>query len=140
MKADAEMNPYFYITGWILIGVTAALAAAERLFHLFEWMPPCAFYTVTGFYCPGCGGTRACFALLRGNLLRSLYFHPFVLYTAVIGGWFMVSQTIERLSRGKIAIGMNFRSIYLWIALVIVVANFLIKNGILLFSGVALLG
>lgn len=28
---------------------------------------PCPFYQFTGFFCPGCGVTRMCMALLRGE-------------------------------------------------------------------------
>lgn len=52
----------------------------------------------------------------------------------------MISQTIERISRGKIHIGMHYRDLYLWIALVIAILNCLIKNLVLAVTGVALLG
>ena len=35
-------------------------------------LPPCLFYGVTGFYCPGCGETRAVNALLEGDILLAL--------------------------------------------------------------------
>ena len=35
---------------------------------------------MTGLYCPGCGGTRSLHALLEGHPLRSLLYHPIVLY------------------------------------------------------------
>ncbi len=40
----------------------------------------CAFHQMTGLYCPGCGGTRAFYALLDGDLVRSLLYHPIVAY------------------------------------------------------------
>ena len=43
---------------------------------------PCLFHAMTGFYCPGCGGTRAVAALLRGDLVSSFCYHPLVLYGA----------------------------------------------------------
>ena len=52
----------------------------------------------------------------------------------------MFSQTIERISRGKIHMGMHYRDLYLWIALVIAILNCLIKNLVLAVTGVALLG
>lgn len=52
----------------------------------------------------------------------------------------MLSQTIEKASRGKLAIGMHYRDLYLWIALAIIILNCLIKNVILAVSGIALLG
>ena len=41
---------------------------------------PCLFHFFTGFYCPGCGGTRAVRLLLKGDLAGSFQYHPFVLY------------------------------------------------------------
>ena len=77
--------------------------------------------------------------LLQGRVLKSLYYHPIVVYTAVFGSWFMSSQTIQRLSKGKIAIGMHYRDIYLWIALGLVLANCLIKNLVLAVTGYAMM-
>lgn len=44
---------------------------------------PCLFHLLTGFYCPGCGGTRAIRLMLQGHWLQSLQYHPFVLYAAL---------------------------------------------------------
>ncbi len=40
---------------------------------------PCPFALVTRHPCPGCGMTRATWALLRGDLHAALHFHPLVL-------------------------------------------------------------
>ena len=45
---------------------------------------PCLFHLLTGLYCPGCGGTRAFLALLRGDLSLSLSYHPLVAYMAAV--------------------------------------------------------
>lgn len=45
---------------------------------------PCLFHLMTGLYCPGCGGTRAVRALLRGDLAMSFQYHPLVLYMAAV--------------------------------------------------------
>lgn len=133
-KGTTDEN-VLYIIGWVLIALLAVIVLAFRLRpELFEHLPPCIFLLLTGFYCPGCGGTRAMARLLSGRLLSSLILHPLVLYTAAVGGWFMISQTIQRLSRRRIAIGMRYRDVYLWIALGIVIVNFLVKNICLLFG------
>lgn len=100
---------------------------------------PCPLHAYTGYYCPGCGGTRATFALLHGHLIRSFVLHPFVPYTAVFGGWFMLSQTLQRISRGRLHIGMHFRPLYMWLALAIIVVNCIVKNMLILFCGIHLL-
>ena len=90
-------------------------------------------HSLTGLYCPGCGGTRAVVFLLHGDFLHSLVYHPFVPYAFVLCTWFMISQTIERLSKGRLRIGMHFREVFLWIALAIIIINFIVKNAALLF-------
>ena len=45
---------------------------------------PCLFHLATGYYCPGCGGTRAIASLLHGQLFRSFLYHPVILYTAFL--------------------------------------------------------
>jgi len=39
---------------------------------------PCPFRTLTGWWCPGCGMTRATHHLLRGNVTQALQYHLFV--------------------------------------------------------------
>ena len=52
----------------------------------------------------------------------------------IVGGWFLASQTLERASRHRIKIGMHYRDGYVWAALAIVAANFLVKNLLLLWD------
>ncbi len=51
---------------------------------------PCIFNKVTHLCCPGCGGTRAARALLRGEILKSLYDYPPFLYGVIVYAVFMV--------------------------------------------------
>lgn len=95
----------------------------------FSW--PCAFFLVSGLYCPGCGGTRAVEALFHGKLLLSLWYHPLVLYGLVLFVGFMGTQTLERLRVGRVK-GWKFHKWYLFGALAVVVGNWLIKNVLLL--------
>lgn len=92
---------------------------------------PCMFYEMLGIYCPGCGGTRAFGALLKGRLLQSLWYHPLVLYAVVVYGGFMVTQSLERLHIPRIK-GWKFHTWYLYGAIVVIFFNFIIKNILLL--------
>lgn len=128
-----EENALFLI-GWSIVGISVLFYISYRLFPFlhFKTNAPCVLRMFFGIYCPGCGGTRAISALFHGQFLDSFICHPLVPYTAIIGGWFLISQTIERISKHKIKIGLHYRDAYLWIALGIVVINFILKNVLLL--------
>lgn len=69
--------------------VLAALAAAVVLGTpgRAAFLPPCPLHALTGYFCPGCGTTRAFWYLVHGHPLRalgenvlSMLVLPFVLY------------------------------------------------------------
>lgn len=129
---------------WICVSILLALAllmALTRLLgiHLSELMPGCLFLRLTGYYCPGCGGTRAVMSLFRGEWLHSFWYHPVVPYTAVIGGWYVISHTIELVSKEKYAIGMHYRNLYLYLAVALILINWIIKNLFILQQGIYVL-
>jgi len=71
--------------GLLLTGALSLNIVAIAL-HLPSW--ECAFLKVTGLPCPGCGLTRACILLLRGEVQASIRFHAFapvfVLFVAML--------------------------------------------------------
>lgn len=135
-----EENALFLI-GWSMVGILILIYIACHIFSIpsLKTNGPCVLHTLFGIYCPGCGGTRAISALLHGQFIDSFICHPLVPYTAIIGGWFLISQTMERVSKHRFKIGLHYRDIYLWIALGIVVVNFIVKNTLLLIWHVDLL-
>jgi len=50
---------------------------------------PCPFRSLTGWWCPGCGLTRATHHLLRGDVVQALRYHVFVMVvlTAIVVAW-----------------------------------------------------
>jgi hypothetical protein len=61
----------------MILGACACGGAAAFLFAVDPSRqavyPPCLFYQATGFYCAGCGTTRALHALLHGNVAAALH-------------------------------------------------------------------
>ena len=100
---------------------------------------PCLLHTFTGYYCPGCGGTRAVYALMHLQFWKSFCYHPLVPYGTAVYLWFMISHTIEKLSRHRLHIGMKWNPRWLWAALVILILNVLLKDGMLLLFHIDLL-
>ncbi|MCR8634236.1 DUF2752 domain-containing protein [Paenibacillus sp. N5-1-1-5] len=52
------------------------------LLYLKIWIPvtgieiPCVFHELTGFYCPGCGMTRAVLSLLKLDFYQAFRYNP----------------------------------------------------------------
>jgi len=63
-----------------VLAIPAALAAGVATWVLWRFdpnlpgnlFPPCVFLTLTGWYCAGCGITRALHALVHGDVLTAL--------------------------------------------------------------------
>ena len=138
---QTNIEDQLYIVGLCLLVTVPLMFRAYR--YLRARLPflalPCLLHTFTGYYCPGCGGTRAVSALLHLQLWRSLCYHPLVPYGAAVYLWFMISHTIEKLSRHRLRIGMKWNPVWLWTALIILVLNVLVKDAALLLFHVDLL-
>lgn len=72
-----------------------------------------------GFYCPGCGGTRAVKALLHGQVLESLRYHPIVVYVAALAIAYLIFRRKPK-------------EIHAYVALAIILIQFAYKNLLLL--------
>lgn len=140
-EKKVSIEDTFYIVGLGCFAAAFALCFVVRISGVSPtaWLRPCILHTLTGLYCPGCGGTRACISFLSGDLYASFRYHPFVPYAAICCIWFMISQTIEKISRHRIRIGMKYRDIYLWISVVLLVVHFVVVNAALIIWKVDLL-
>lgn len=70
-----------------LFGLAAALVVLYRVDPAGSpYYPKCALHELTGWHCPGCGATRAAYALLHGRLAEALRYNPliFVVLAAVV--------------------------------------------------------
>ena len=82
------------VTGIILAVVVLGILAAVFFFNpaTHRFYPACQFHRLTGLNCPGCGMTRALYALLHGNFSVALHDNAlFVLTLTVLSlraAWF----------------------------------------------------
>lgn len=126
------LEEQLYKLGLIFLAVGCLLLFVYfKIIHPKEASFYCITWSVLGIYCPGCGGTRAVEALLQGHFLQSLWYHPLVVYSVVLFGGFMLTQTLERLHFSRIK-GLKFHNWYLFGALGLVIVNWVIKNILLL--------
>ena len=102
------------------------------VYAVVKWLIPhfkgeCIFYMLWGAYCPGCGGTRALLALVHGDILMSIWYHPLIMYCVVMYLAFMGSHTLEKLHVPFVK-GMKFRVWIMYGMLVILILNCILKN------------
>ncbi len=102
---------------WIGAGVLMLAATMLLLFppDRYGFYPRCPFFEATGLLCPGCGGTRALAALLRGDFAGAWKLNPLIVsLLPFAAGW-----GVLRLARiqGNVPRGV-------WLALGLVVGAF----------------
>ena len=138
MQRKKTLEDELYVIGWISL-VLGGIGLFLYFKVLLPSLPvfPCMFLKLLGIYCPGCGGTRAVIAFLKGDFLMSLWYHPLVMYSVVLFGAFMISQTLERIGVPRVR-GMKFYPWQLYGAVVIIVVNLIVKNILLLMFQITL--
>src|SRR5437016_14619473 len=77
-------------TRQLTIAATAWMAIAAGAVFLFffnpsspanQWFPKCPFLLLTGYQCPGCGSTRACYQLLHLHPIAAFMLNPLMVLT-----------------------------------------------------------
>jgi hypothetical protein len=91
-----------------------------------HFFPTCQFHRLTGLNCPGCGMTRALYALLHGDLPTALRDNAFFILTLVAlamrGVWLGLKQLRRRPT------GEFFPLKFLWLVLVVALVFTVLRN------------
>ena len=88
-KNSALLSPGIF-AGVVLSATAIGVCAMVFFFNpsTHEFYPVCLLHALTGLNCPGCGATRALYALLHGNFLLALKNNAlFVLALAALAIW-----------------------------------------------------
>jgi hypothetical protein len=106
----------------ILLGAAALVVGAMIFFFnpsTHRFYPVCLFHELTGLNCPGCGMTRALYALLHGNWMLALKDNAlFVAGLAVVLVW--GARLAVRKTRNQPA-DLKIPSKILWLFLILAV-------------------
>jgi hypothetical protein len=136
MKKKFDINSILFLLGLALpiVSFIMYMVMKSLQLSLSDINGSCTLYYDYGFYCMGCGGTRAFKELLRGHIISSLIYHPIVLYVAVLYLWFMVSFVLEHICN-RIRT-MRFYPAHGYVAIAIIVLQCLIKNFLIIMWGI----
>jgi hypothetical protein len=102
-KIKYAAQPSLAIFAGAILG-TAILGTLAVVFffnpNTNNFYPVCLFHKLTGLNCPGCGMTRALYALLHGNLPLALKDNALFIFTlaflAVRGAWFAAKYFLRK--------------------------------------------
>ncbi len=109
---------FLYILGWIGLGcgIAGALFLRSGKMDWIHGVDFCVFHRTTGLYCPGCGITRASFALAGGNVIKSILLHPVPVYVLILYLVWMGSVTVRILQEraGKMPVTESEKRAAAW--------------------------
>ncbi|HEX5400437.1 MAG TPA: DUF2752 domain-containing protein [Verrucomicrobiae bacterium] len=111
-------------------GSVAILGACAVVFFLnpstHGFYPVCMFHEMTGWNCPGCGGTRSLYSLLHGHFVTALKDNAlFILLLPVLalrGAWFAFKRFHGRPT------GQFFPAKFLWWLLAVALVFTVLRN------------
>ncbi len=115
-----------------VLGMVGTCCAASTVLYLFNptgvgFYPPCLVRMLTGFYCPGCGTTRALHQLLHGNVLSALDFNPLLVVAVPFLAYGFVSYVLTGL-RGRGFPRIFTSSAATWAIYTIIIAYTVLRN------------
>lgn len=123
-----QVDDVFYLIGKaaivpvMLFGFWFAWKGFPDYGDLFE----CEIRRISGFPCPGCGGTRAFYYLFRGEIAQSFRLNPIVIYGVAAYLHFMLMM-FGRKHIGKNTAGEVRIQYYLYGAAAVLLLQWLIK-------------
>ena len=130
VRKPSRTDDALFTAGLILFAAGLAFvllqALAPETAGRLHWPFPCPFDSLLHIPCLGCGATRALRALAGGRLWESFLWHPAVPLFAAEAAAFMLSQTLGRLSRGRLRM-LSFCDAYIYALLAVILLQWIIK-------------
>lgn len=87
-----------------------------------SWYPKCMLHQWTGLHCPGCGATRACRAVVQGDLWSAVRYNPLL----IVGGPLIAASLWWQRRRERR--GGPYAPWLSWTICIVVIAFFILRN------------
>ena len=123
-------------TRQLTIAAMAWLAIAAGAVFLFffnpaapanQWFPKCPFLLLTGYQCPGCGSTRACYQLLHLHPIAAFKFNPLMMLTLPFIVYGFLGFTRSAIT-GKPQRRVFIPPFYMWSWLILMIFFWIFRN------------
>ena len=95
--ARARLRRVLFLYGAALLLLLCYYAAVR----LFDVGIPCPIYAGIGVYCPACGVSRMCVAILQGDIVGGFRYNPFAFFALPILFAVLCRQTVLYVLRGE---------------------------------------
>lgn len=107
--------------------VLAAGLAYYALVRLTDWGIPCLFYLASGKYCPGCGVSRMCVALLRLDFEAAFRANMLIMLLLLPGLFFGLRRAVIFVKTGETDMDLS-EKIAVFAAFLLTVAFWILRN------------
>jgi len=130
VQTTTDRSRQLAIAAFVWLG----LAAGGIFLFLFnptspanQFFPRCPFLLVTGWQCPGCGSTRACYELLHLHPIAAFKFNPLMVLTLpfIVYGLMGFSRSVLT---GQPHRRVFVPPLYLWAWLVLLIFFWIFRN------------
>jgi hypothetical protein len=102
------------------VGIVVLVGVCYLMISYMGFGISCPIHSLTGFFCPGCGGTRAVKALINGDISLAFHNNALLLLSPV---FLAIGLAIEKYSHRRM-----WLYLFLGILLVVVVAFTVLRN------------
>ena len=90
-------------------------------------LPFCPLHAMTGLNCAGCGATRACHELLRGNVLQALAYNPLTVILSPFAAYLLLCWGVAVFSERRLPLP-EFKLPLLFLTIGAIIAFSIIRN------------
>ncbi len=88
---------------------------------------PCVFYQITGYRCPGCGVTRMCLWILKGNIPEAVKCNPALFFCSFPLVGIFIDGACRYIKTGKKRL-QKWQEVLLYIIVVILLVHGVLRN------------
>ena len=142
MFNDKRLRKNFHILLIINISLVLFAIAYTAYFKLTEGTQigiECAFKKTFGFYCPGCGGSRALYLFLKFNFLKSFILYPPISVGAIVVLDYDIRLLLSLIKRNT-AITDKFKYYTFLLIPISIILTFIIRNILFIFFKIDTVG
>ena len=118
---------------WLISGIVLLILLAESRFLYYHspkenrWFI-CIVYTLTGYYCPGCGAGRACYSILHRQIYQAFRYNPLLVILLPWIGLYLILCGGQWLLTGRETISRRIPEKILWVILIVILIYGILRN------------